>query len=376
MGLTSLKPKTQAPSKDHYESAGVSAERAHDGLSRLTSHILETWQRPSGTGRVLLPLGHFANVIEIAGQGIAISTDGVGSKTIIAQLLGKYDTIGIDCVAMNVNDLVCIGATPISMVDYIAIEYLDPSVLEQIAIGLAAGAKKAGISISGGEISQLPGIIRGVEPGLGFDLVGAAIGHVLPSRILTGERVAAGDVIIGVRSNGIHSNGLTLARRVLLEEAKLGVDHRFDDLDVTLGEELLKPTHIYVREALEVMRAVPEVKALVHVTSEGLMNLMRMSSTVCYVIDALPPVPPIFDIIQKTGRVDDDEMFHIYNMGIGFCFIVEPAKADDVIAIVTSHGKHASRIGYVEVSPEKAVAIPERRLDVRKPIRKIPNQRP
>jgi phosphoribosylformylglycinamidine cyclo-ligase len=261
------------------------------------------------------------------------------------------------------------------MVDYIAIECLDPDVLEQISIGLTTGAKEAGISISGGEISQLPGIIKGVQPGLGFDLVGAAIGHVAPSQIITGERVAAGDIIIGVRSNGIHSNGLTLARRLFLDEANLGLDHKFDKLDVTLGEELLKPTHIYVREALSVMRAVPDVKALVHVTSEGLMNLMRMKGIVEYVIDSLPPVPPIFDIIQDMGNVSNDEMFHIYNMGIGFCFIVEESRADNVISAVQSYGKQASIIGHVKASSDKAVLIPARGLNVRKPIRKIPNQR-
>jgi phosphoribosylformylglycinamidine cyclo-ligase len=260
------------------------------------------------------------------------------------------------------------------MVDYIAIEWLDPYILEQISVALTTGAKEAGISISGGEISQLPGIVRGAEPGLGFDLVGAAIGHVSPSRIITGERVSPGDVIIGVRSNGIHSNGLTLARRVLLDEGGLSLDHKFDDLDVSLGAELLKPTHIYVREALAVLQAIPDVKALVHVTSEGLMNLMRMKSVVEYVIDSFPPAPPIFDIIQGMGDVTNDEMFHIYNMGIGFCFIVDEPRADDVIAAIQSFGKQALRIGQVEPSTEKAVRIPERGLNVRKPVRKIPTQ--
>ena len=160
-----------------YEATGVSANKAQDGLNRLTTHVIQTWRTQVGTGRVRLPLGHFANVVEVGGQGIAFCTDGVGSKSIIAQMLGEYDTIGIDCVAMNVNDLIRVGATPISMVDYIAIERADPHVIEQLAVGLSRGADQAGISISGGEIAQLPGIICGEKNGCAFDLVGAAIGQ-------------------------------------------------------------------------------------------------------------------------------------------------------------------------------------------------------
>ena len=374
MGLTQLKPSADALKQD-YESTGVSAQKAHEGLSRLTVHVMGTWTRKSGTGHVLLPLGHFANVIDVGGQGIAFCTDGVGSKSIVAQMLEKYDTIGIDCVAMNVNDLVCIGATPISMVDYIAIENADPDVLDQISIGLSEGARIADISISGGEISQLPGIIHGAEKGLGFDLVGAAIGHVPLSNILTGEMIAPGDVLIGVRSNGVHSNGLTLARKLFFERDKLRIDHKFDDLDLPLGEELLRPTHIYVKESLENFSTVRGVRALVHVTSEGLMNLMRMDATVRYVIDELPEIPKIFDLIQYAGHVENEEMFHVYNMGIGFCYVVEESSAEAVISIVKSHGKEAVRIGYVEESPTKAVVIPSKDLNVWKPIRKVPDQK-
>lgn len=370
--MTVLKLK---PTHDVYEAAGVSTDKAHESLSRLTGHITETWQRQQGQdGWVALPLGHFANVIEIAGQGIAFCTDGVGSKSIIAQMLAKYDTIGIDCVAMNVNDLICIGAKPISMVDYLAIETADPNIIEQISIGLKHGAIASGISISGGEMAQLPGIIHGDQEGLGFDLVGAAIGHVDLSKILTGSRASAGDVIVGVSSNGIHSNGLTLAREAFFNRHKLSIDHKFDELDATIGEELLKPTHIYVKESLEILNTIPGVKALVHITSEGLMNLMRMDATVRYTIDNLPQVPPIFDLIQRFGAVDNEQMFHVYNMGIGFCYIVEESSADAVIGIAESHGKHAVRIGHLEASPDKAVSIPSHGLDICKPMRKVPTR--
>jgi phosphoribosylformylglycinamidine cyclo-ligase len=372
MGVVQRKSKLGGQALD-YSSAGVDSASAHEGLSRLTAKFTTTWQHQRGTGRVLLDFGQPANIIDIGGQGVAFCTDGVGSKTLIAQMLETYDTIGIDCVAMNVNDLICVGATPVSMVDYIAIEKADPDVLEQISIGLTKGALEAGISISGGEIAQLPGIIEGYRPGSGFDLVGAAIGHVDLAKIITGDTVGPGDVIIGVRSNGIHSNGLTLARSIFFEKSAFKSGHKFDELDVSIGEELLKPTHIYVREAVEIMRSVPGLKALMHITSEGLFNLARLPATVRYVIDALPPIPPLFEIIQRMGGVSDEEMFSVYNMGVGFCFIVQDSSADAAMAIIKAHGKEAFRIGHLEASSERTVSIPARNLAVTKS-RKLPNK--
>ena len=203
-----------------------------------------------------MDIGYFANVIDIGGIGLAICTDGVGSKSIIAQMMSRYDTIGIDCVAMNVNDAICVGARPISMVDYIAIEKADADILGAIAIGLAEGAKQAGISISGGEISPLKDVMRG------FDLVGMAVGIVPLDRIITGRDLAPGDVIIGLESSGIHSNGLTLARHVFFERAGLSIDHVFPELGTTLGEELLRPTLIYVPEILDIIEQCPDGKGV------------------------------------------------------------------------------------------------------------------
>src|SRR6202035_1309643 len=221
-----------------YRDSGVDTDEVDIGLSRLVKRITPTWPRHGNFGTVLLPIGYFANVIDIGGIGLAICTDGVGSKTIISQMTGRYDTIGIDCVAMNVNDVICVGARPISMVDYIAVENADAEMVGAIAIGLAAGAKQAGISISGGEISQLKDVIRG------FDLIGMAVGIVPLDRIITGRDLVPGDVIIGLESNGIHSNGLTLARQAFFERAELPIDHVFPELGITLGEELLRPTLI------------------------------------------------------------------------------------------------------------------------------------
>ena len=240
---------------------------------------------------------------------MAICTDGVGSKSIIADMLKRYDTIGIDCVAMNVNDLICVGARPLSMVDYIAVGSADAEMLGAIAIGLAEGARQAGISISGGEIAQLKDVVTG------FDLVGMAVGLVPLDRIITGRDLTPGDAVIGIASNGIHSNGLTLARRAFFERAEIGLDHVFPELGVPLGQELLRPTPIYVPEALDIFKQVPTVKALVNITGDGLLNLPRVAARVGFELDNLPPIPTIFRLIQRSGEVDDTEMYEVFNMG-------------------------------------------------------------
>src|SRR6266446_1464302 len=251
-----------------YQATGI-LDNAQLGLSALLKWVDATSQfRARGTGRRVVDVGFFASVIEITDTlGLALCTDGVGSKVLVAEMLGRYDTIGIDCVAMNVNDAICVGAEPIAFLDYIAIEHATPSILEQIAEGLYRGAELAGVAIVGGEISQIPDIIRGHAPGQGLDLVGMCAGIVPLDRIVLGRAVTPGDVVVGVRSNGIHSNGLTLARRALFDEGKLKADQRVPDLGCTVGEELLRPTHIYVRPVVDLLyRQQVAVRALIHVT--------------------------------------------------------------------------------------------------------------
>jgi phosphoribosylformylglycinamidine cyclo-ligase len=341
--------------RDAYKDTGVDTAEADSGLHRLIRRIEATWPR-QGLGRVLLPTGYFANVVEMDGTGLALCTDGVGSKTIIADRMRKYDTIGIDCIAMNVNDMICVGAKPLSLVDYIAVEHVDAGMLDAIAVGLCEGASTAGISISGGEIAQLKDIVKG------FDLVGMAAGRVDLDKVLCGKDVADGDIVIGVRSSGVHSNGLSLARKAFFEDHDFGIDHRFDDLTVTLGEELLRPTDIYVREAMEILESVKGVKALINITSDGLLNLTRVHAAVGFEIENLIEPQPIFSLIQHYANVPDNEMFEVFNMGIGFCYIIDPASADQTIAILTKHGRHAQRIGHAVAAREKIVRVPQRKL--------------
>jgi phosphoribosylformylglycinamidine cyclo-ligase len=343
--------------EDHlYKTAGVDTTAAQSGLEKIVASIKQTWPAPGALGAVKLDIGYFANVIDIGGIGLAICTDGVGSKSIIAQMMGRYDTIGIDCVAMNVNDVICVGARPISMVDYIAVENADAEMLGAIAIGLAAGAKQAGISISGGEISQLKDAIRG------FDLIGMAVGIVPLDRIITGRDLAPGDVIIGLESNGIHSNGLTLARHVLFERARLSIDHVFLELGIPLGKELLRPTFIYVPEILDIIQQVPTVKALINITGDSLLNLPRVDATVGFEIDDMPPAPPIFRLIQQYGAVGDAEMFEVYNMGVGFCVLVAEKDRAATLSILQRRGRRAQVIGRVIEDETKAVYLPRQRI--------------
>jgi len=341
--------------ENQHKAAGVDIAEADAGLNNIVSRITATWPK-SGFGAVQLPIGYFANVVDIGGVGLAITTDGVGSKAMIADMMRKYDTIGIDCIAMNVNDLLCVGARPVSLVDYIAVEKADAAMLDGIAVGLAEGARQSNISITGGEISQLRDVVRG------FDLVGTAVGTVALDRILIGRDIKPGDRVIGIASNGIHSNGMTLTRRVFFEQAGAKIDTYFAELGCTVGEELLRPTVIYVPEIIEILDKVSSVKALIHITGDGLLNLPRVDAQIGFVIDDLPPPPPLFGLIEKLGGIRRAEMFEVYNMGIGFCMVVDESDADATLAILARHGRTASVIGHAIADPTKSVHLPREKL--------------
>ncbi len=341
---------------NRYREAGVDIAVVDRGLRKIIDQIKQTWPTAGQLGAVKLDIGYFANVIDIGGIGLALCTDGVGSKSIVADMVAKYDTIGVDCVAMNVNDLICVGARPVSMLDYIAVGEADADMLGAIAVGLAEGAHQAGISISGGETAQLKDVVRG------FDLVGMAVGLVPLDHIITGRDLVPGDAIIGVESSGIHSNGLTLARHVLFEQAGLGIDRILPDLGIPLGEELLRPTLIYVPEILDIIKNVPTVKALVNITGDGLLNLARVEAKVGFEIGNLPTAPPIFGLIQHHGEVGDPEMFEVYNMGVGFCVLASEQDTAAILAILQRHGRPAQVIGYVMADDDKQVYLTRQRL--------------
>lgn len=346
-----------------YRQAGVDVIKAEVALKALLGSVGKTLQLRKERGSARLPIGYFANVLDIGHDvGLAISTDGVGAKALIAQMLHKYDTIGIDCVAMNVNDIICVGAEPIALVDYIAVQAPEPELLSEIGKGLYEGARMAGVIIPGGEVAQLRDIISGYREGYGFDLVGTCIGLVSLDRIISGRSINPGDVVVGLRSSGIHSNGLSLARDVFFRKMKFSVDSYLSETGRTLGEELLEPTHIYVPEIMDMLNSGIQVKALINITSDGFLNLARADADVGYDIEYLPEPQPIFSLIQEYGAISDEEMFSVYNMGIGFCVISPADESQQVIAIARKHGVDAWVIGCAREDIEKKVFISSRQL--------------
>jgi phosphoribosylformylglycinamidine cyclo-ligase len=309
------------------------------------------------TGRPPLTVigpGHYASVLAIDDRtGIALCTDGVGTKLIVAEQAGRFDTIGIDCVAMNVNDVICVGAEPLALVDYVAVERADPAILEAIGRGLRDGAERAGVEIPGGELAELPEMIRGHPSPLGVDLVGACVGKVRLDRVVSGQSIQPGDTVIGLPSSGIHSNGLTLARRALFERGGHSLEDALGEIGRPLGDELLEPTEIYVEAVLDLLRSGAEVHGLAHITGGGLLNLLRLKDDVGYAIDDPLTVQPVFELISKAGGLGPEEMYEAFNMGTGFCCIVAAADCEAAESVLRRHYPAARRIG--EVLPEAGV---------------------
>jgi phosphoribosylformylglycinamidine cyclo-ligase len=350
-----------------YADAGVDSDQADRALAGLLRSIRPTFGFRPGTGRPLLPIGAYANVLDLGGGvGLAISTDGVGTKALVAQMLGRYDTIGIDCVAMNANDIICVGAEPIAMTDYLGVRVADEELFTEIGKGLLRGAELANISIPGGEVAQIGEMIHGVEGGHAFDLVGTCVGTVPTDRILVGREIRAGDLVIGLASSGIHSNGLSLAREVLFKRAGKDVTDVVPELERSLGEELLEPTTIYVRFAIDALRSGIPVKAFAHITSEGFLNLARVDAPVGFVIETLQGIPAIFRLVQEMGGISDAEMFHVFNMGTGFCLVAPPEAADALLTLAQNHGHAARGRGYAVDDPEKVVRVTPVGLEGRK----------
>jgi len=332
-----------------YEDAGVKGQS--EALSAVERHLRPTFSFPTN-GEVLTEFGHYASVIKLRSDlALALCTDGVGSKTIVASALNRYDTIAFDCVAMNVNDLLCVGARPLAMVDYLGVHTLDAGRADDLLAGLGAAAKEAGIAVPGGEVAQLPEVIgsdgRSQGDPTAFDLVGTCVGTLHPDELILGRAVELGDAIIGLASSGLHSNGYTLARRILLKDGRMSLGGHVDELGRTLGEELLEPTAIYVRAVTALWDAGIETRGLAHITGDGYANLIRLEAGVGYELDALPEPQPVFGLIQQLGGIEDEEMFRVFNMGIGMVIITAPSEATRTLAILESSGQDARRIGTV-----------------------------
>jgi phosphoribosylformylglycinamidine cyclo-ligase len=346
-----------------YASAGVDEAREQDVFTRAMRPWLARTQArsPMVTSISGLASGYFATLMQVPpGPTLALSTDGVGTKILLAREANRWEPIGIDCVANNVNDLICVGAVPLALLDYVATDRIDEGVLEEVARGLYVGADLAGIAVPGGEIAQIGAMLA--DPASGrpmLDLVGTAIGALPPGRKpLDGSAVRPGDVILGLPSSGLHSNGYSLARRVLFDTAGMSLADVVPGTARHLDDALLQPTRVYVGAADALWAAGVEPRGLVNISGGGLLNLARLAADVSYELDALPPPPPIFALIAQAGQVRAATMYATFNMGTGFCVIVPPAKQQAAMAALKSVGEEPARVGWVTSRPGRTVSIP------------------
>jgi phosphoribosylformylglycinamidine cyclo-ligase len=345
---------------DPYASAGVDEEREQDVFARaMRPWLARTKVRsPLVTSITGLASGYFATLMHIPpGPPLALTTDGVGTKILLAREAGRWEPIGIDCVANNVNDLVCTGAVPLALLDYMATDRIDESVLEEVARGLYLGAEEAGIAIPGGEIAQIGAMLAPAAGGPPMlDLVGTAVGALPPGREpVDGSRVRPGDVVLALPSSGLHSNGYSLARHAL---AALSLDSEVPGTGRSLADALLEPTRVYVRAAEALWAAGVTPGGLAHISGGGLLNLARLAADVSYTLDALPPAPPVFGLIASAGSIPAATMYATFNMGTGFCAVVSPAGRDTALAALRQAGEEPVVAGTVTGRPGRYVSIP------------------
>jgi len=338
-----------------YKEAGVDLDIAQEFKRAIADHLKRTFDP-----NVIEKLGGFGGFYEFQPRSVinrkykhpvlVAATDGVGTKLKVAVMMDKHDTVGIDLVAMNANDIACHGASPLFFLDYIAVGKLDRNRELQIIKGIADGCVEAECALLGGETAQMPGVYREDE----YDLAGFIVGIVERAKVIDGNRIKPGDALIGLASNGLHSNGFSLVRRVFFERAKCKVTDRFNDLDCTLGEELLKPTRIYVKAVKGVLkryRVKNIIRGIAHITGGGIVeNLERILPPNCCaeVKKGSWDVPPVFRIVKRLGRINEREMYRVFNMGIGMIFVVPPYFANSVVKQLHRLKQRAFIIGEIK----------------------------
>ena len=306
-----------------YSEAGVDIDASERATEALIAQIKGVNRK--GDGEAIRLDNGFAGLVKLGDGALAMCTDGVGSKLLLAEEMDSIHTVGIDCVAMNTNDLICVGAEPLSFVDYVALDKPDEKLMAKIGMGLAEGCKQSNCTLSGGETAILPELVHG------FDIAGTSVGYVKQDKIIDGTKIVEGNVLIGLKSSGPHSNGYTLIRKLF-------------DGDKELGKKLVEPTRIYVKEVMELINQV-NVNGIAHITGGGLDNISRINDNFQYVIDNPLPVPSVFDWLQEKGNIETKEMYRTFNMGMGMIIIIDKADAEKSVSIL---GKHAQVIGSVE----------------------------
>lgn len=323
-----------------YKDAGVDKEKGYQEVELIKQIVKKTH-----SDEVLADIGGFAgafapNLTGIKNPVLLSGTDGVGTKIKLAMDMNKHDTVGIDCVAMCVNDILCQGARPLFFLDYIATGKLDPQKMAELVSGVAEGCKQSNAALIGGETAEMPGIYKEDD----YDLAGFAVGLADKDKLITGEKLEEGDIAVGLYSSGVHSNGFSLVR-ACLDQAGISLDDKFDD-EITIGEKLLTPTKIYAKEIKELTENV-EVKAIAHITGGGLYEniprVLKEDQAVEFDLSDLT-IDPIFEKIQQWGNIDTDEMYHTFNMGIGMVVFIDPKDLEKTLKIVADKGQKVGKI--------------------------------
>lgn len=335
----------------NYKDAGVDVDAGQREVDLIKDIVKETQSK-----NVLSALGGFSGLFNLDLDGIknpvlVSGTDGVGTKVILAHMLDKHDTIGIDCVAMCANDILCQGAKPLFFLDYIATGKLVPEKMSEIVKGVAEGCIQSGASLIGGETAEMPGVYQQEQ----YDLAGFCVGIVDKDKIVDGSTIKNGDVIFGLSSNGIHSNGYSLVRKIVFEVAKLDLNEKCEGLYTTLGEELLKPTRIYVKEILELLNKV-NIKGMSHITGGGFYeNIPRMiPDGLCADVDAsVVDTPQIFKLLKKWADLEDKDMYQTFNMGVGLVFVVDKKDSEIVREFFESTDLKLYELGQIKSGEEK-----------------------
>ncbi|MBU7004001.1 MAG: phosphoribosylformylglycinamidine cyclo-ligase [Theionarchaea archaeon] len=337
-----------------YAEAGVDIDASKRAIASLGEWLDKTLAFRSG--EVFSDVkGHYSGLYRLGGGRIlSMSTDSVGTKLVVAEMVGRYDTVGIDLLGVLANDIISVGSTPVAMVDYIGVEKPDPDMLAEVGRGIYEGCRQANVVVIGGETATVPDLIKG------FDLAGAIIGLSGEEELVLGSEISDGDVVIGLESSGIHSNGYTLARRAFFDWNNYSVtDPLPTDPDVTIGEALLTPTVIYVEVVLDILSKL-RPHGLAHISGGGARKMRRLKKGIGYVLDSNFPVQPVFEAIRRLAKVPWQEMFRTYNMGMGFAVIVDPSDRDEVIEICEGHGMGARAVGSAFKDPDETIIVKAR----------------
>ncbi|KFL43070.1 phosphoribosylaminoimidazole synthetase [Lysinibacillus sp. BF-4] len=330
-----------------YEQAGVNIEAGYEAVKRMKSHVERTARKG-----IMGTFGGFGGMFDLSElnlkEPVLISgTDGVGTKLKLAFMVDKHDTIGVDCVAMCVNDIVAQGAEPLYFLDYVALGKAEPAKIEQIVKGVADGCVQSGAALIGGETAEMPGLYDEDE----YDLAGFAVGACEKANIVTGEKIAEGDVLVGIASSGVHSNGYSLVRKIVFEDNGYAIDAVVEGYETLgkIGEALLTPTKLYAKPVMEMLKET-DIDGMAHVTGGGFYeNLPRMmpEGLAAEVDLGTWPVLPIFEFLKEKGQLADKDLYNVFNMGIGFVIAVKSEEADKIIEIAEKHGEKAYTIGRV-----------------------------